>query len=165
MINLAAKGCIAPERDGLRGSAFWYPRVPETGLYLNECRFTIREHAMARYEPICWTMFGEPAGMYLRFLTGISVTADENCPRLIEFHYNSDDVPLECRRVGRCIPPDYAKTMHFEIDGAGGEVMDSLTVYVRPYLSDNVMWYYGPGALRSFKVCSLCPALALSNMS
>lgn len=164
MVSLAANSRNPPRHDTLRGSAFWYPRVPETGLYLNEGSFTARENAMARYEPICWTMFGGPAGMYLRLLTGISVTADVGCPRTIEFHYNSEDVPLECRKLGRCTPSDYAKTMHFEIDGPGGEVIDSLTVYIRQYLTD-VLWYFKPGFLESFKACSLHPALALSNMS
>jgi hypothetical protein len=106
-------------------------------------------------------MFGGPAGKYLGLLTGISVTDDV---RLIEFRYNSEAVPLECRKAGRCIPSDYAETIHFEIDGPGGEVIDSLTVYVRRYLTPGV-WYYEPGFLESFKVCSLRPAPALSNMS
>ena len=106
---------------------------------------------MIRCDPICWTMFGGPAGMYLKSLTGISVVADMGCPRAIEFHYSSEDVPLECRKLGRCTPSDYAKTMQFEIDGPGGEVIDSLTVYIRQYLTD-VLWYYKPGFLESFKV-------------
>lgn len=151
MVSLAARGCIALGHDNLRDSAFWYPRIPEKGLNLNECGFTARENAMKRYEPICWTLFGGSAGIYLRSLTGISVTTDVGCPRVIEFHYNSEDVPLECRKLGRSTPSDYARTMHFEIDGRGGEVIDSLTVYVRRYLTD-VQWYYETGFLESFKV-------------
>lgn len=164
MVSLAANGCVAPGHDNLRDSAFWYPRIPETSLNLNESGFAARENAMKRYEPICWTLFGGPAGIYLRSLTGISVTADVGCPRVIEFHYKSEDVPLECRKLGRCSPSDYAKTMHFEIDGPGGEVINSLTVYVRRYLTD-AHWSFEPGILESFKVCSLHPALALSNLS
>lgn len=119
---------------------------------------------MTSYEPICWTMFGGPSDKYLRLLTGISVTADAGCPRAVEFHYSSKNVPMECRKVGRCTPSDYAETMRFEIDGAGGEFINSLTVYVRQYSTD-VLWYYKPGILESFKVCSLHFALALSNMS
>lgn len=163
MVSLAANSCVSQGQDTLRGSAFWYPRVPEKGLYLNEGGFTARENAMTRYEPICWTMFGGLGGMYLGLLSGISVTTDVGCPRAIEFHYNSEDVPPECRKLGRCTPSDYAKTMHFEIDGPGGEVIDSLTVYIRQYLTDG-LWYYKPGFLESFKVCSLYSALTLSNI-
>lgn len=164
MVSLAANGCIRSGQDNLRDSAFWYPRIPETGLHLNEGGFTARETAMTRYDPICWTMFGGPAGMYLGLLTGISVTADGGCLRAIEFHYNSEHVPLEQRKLARCTPSEYAQTMHFEIDGPGGEVIDSLTVYIRQYATEG-LWYYKPGVLESFKACSLHSALAPSNKS
>jgi hypothetical protein len=116
MVSLAASGRIRPGQDDLHDSAFWYPRVPEAG-------FSARETAMTSYDPICWTMFGGPAGLYLASLTGISVTADASALKAIEFHYsNSEHVPLECRKVGRCTPSDYAETKHFEIDGPGGQV-------------------------------------------
>ncbi|KAG9250973.1 F-box domain-containing protein [Emericellopsis atlantica] len=133
MVSLAVTSRLTPGHGNLRGSAFWYPRVPEPGLCLNENSFTARENAMNRYEPICWTMFGGPAGTYLHMLTGISVTIDIGCPRTIEFHYNSDNVPPECRKVGRYTASDYAETMYFEIDGPGREVLDSLTVCIRQH--------------------------------
>ncbi|KAK2597380.1 hypothetical protein QQS21_006004 [Conoideocrella luteorostrata] len=163
MVSLAANGCIRPGQDKLRSSAFWYPRIPEMGLHLNESGFTAGQTAMIRYDPICWTRFGGPAGMYLRLLSGISVTADAGCLRAIEFHYNDNEgVPLECRKVGRCTPSEYAKTMHFEVDGLGGEVIDSLIVYIRQY-PNTVLWYLKPGVLESFKACSSHSALAQSN--
>ncbi|KAH9986270.1 hypothetical protein F4779DRAFT_305655 [Xylariaceae sp. FL0662B] len=150
MVSLAAAGCSRPGHDNLRDLAFWYPRIPETGLYLNEGSFTARQNAMTRYEPISWTMFGGPAGIYLRQLTGISVTDYGDCPKAIEFHYDSENVPLECRKVGRCTPSDYAEVMHFEIDGSGGEVIDSLIVYLE--YPTNAPWFYKSGVLLSFKV-------------
>lgn len=146
MVSLAAAG-IHSDQGNLRTSAFWYPQVPNPSLHLNEGGFTARGPAISRYDPVCWTMFGGPAGKYLRLLTGISVFG----LKAIEFHYNSEVVPLECRKVGRCRLSEYAKPIHFEIDGPGGEVIDSLTIYMRPYPNAK-LWYYNPGVLQSFKV-------------
>ena len=162
MVSLAATGRISPEHNNLRSLSFWYPRIPEKSLYLNEGSFTARENAMTRYEPICWTRFAGPAGMYLRLLTGISVITDPECPRAVEFQYNSPDVPVECRNVGSCTPSDYTQTLHFDIDGPGGEVINSLTVYVRQH-SHDVLWYYKPEILESFKASSyIMPLLFLT---
>ncbi|TWU77003.1 hypothetical protein ED733_007548 [Metarhizium rileyi] len=128
LVSLAANGCGRPDQGNLRNSAFWYPRIPETGIHLNEKIFTAKEASMNRYDPICWTLFGGPSGIYLRSLIGMSVTTDGCCVRAIEFHYNSEDIPLECRKLGRCTPSDYATTLHFKIDGPGGEVIDFLAV-------------------------------------
>lgn len=85
MVSIAETGCAGPVDDNFRDSSIWYPRVPEVNLNLNEDSFTARETAMTRYDPICWTMFGGPSGMYLKMLTGMSVTTDEGHVRTIEF--------------------------------------------------------------------------------
>jgi hypothetical protein len=160
MVSLAANGRVAFGHCNLRELALWYPRIPDTSLNLNECGFTARKNAMERYEPLCWTLFGGPGGIHLRSLTGMSFTTDDGYPRVIEFHYNSEDVPLECRKLGRFTPSKFAHTMHFEIDGPGGEFIDHLTVHVRQHLTAD-QWFYESGILESFKVCSGHPALAL----
>ncbi|KAK2592000.1 hypothetical protein QQS21_010303 [Conoideocrella luteorostrata] len=150
MVSLSANGCIRPGNGNLLNSALWYPHIPYDGLDMNEGSFTARETAITRYNPTCWTMFGGPSGIYLRSLTGVSITANAGCLMTMEFHYNSEDVPLKCRKLGKCTPSEYAKTVHFEIDGPGGEIINALTVNVRQYPTAE-LWYYIPGVLESFK--------------
>lgn len=140
------------------------PQIPDAGLNFNDDSFTSKEIAITRYEPVCWTLFGGPAGTYLKSLTGVSVTVDGDTIGGIEFHYNSEDVPSECRKVGKCTPTDYAKTMHFEIDGPNGEVIDSLTVGVYQYANESAVWFLKPGVLESFKARPLHSALIRPNV-
>ncbi|KAH9216177.1 hypothetical protein DL95DRAFT_498506 [Leptodontidium sp. 2 PMI_412] len=157
MVSLAVAECVPPtiekaieESKSLRDSAFWYPEIPGTGLYLNDNCFVARDSSTARYQPLCWTMFGGPGGIYLRYLTGISVTCIGTL-RGIEFHYNTEDVPIECRKLGRYRSSEYAQVIHFSIDGPGGEVIDAVEVYLRYYDGEDVFWFYKHGALESFK--------------
>lgn len=165
MISLGAHGCYAPDYKTLRNSAFWYPRIPEADLDLHEHGFSAGIDAMIRYEPISWTLFGGHAGTYLASLTGIAATIDGDAIRFIEFYYNSEEVPMECRKIGRGVPSEYAKTMHFKIDGPGGEVIDSLTVHVREHPGDPV-FHCDRGILESFEVssCSTSCTRTLSNV-
>ncbi|KUJ14064.1 F-box domain-containing protein [Mollisia scopiformis] len=139
------------ESKSLRDSAFWYPEIPGIGLYLNDNCFVARDSSTARYQPLCWTMFGGLGGIYLRHLTGISVTCLGTL-RGIEFHYNTEDVPIECRKLGRYRSSKYAKVIHFSIDGPAGEVIDAIEVYLRYFVGENVLWFYKHGALESFKI-------------
>ncbi|KAH9887405.1 F-box domain-containing protein [Xylariomycetidae sp. FL2044] len=123
--RLAESGQLLAIKAG--NSALWYPQVPGTDLYLNDDYFTARDISANMYQPLCWTMFGGPKGIYLRFLTGISATF-QGVLHGIEFHYNSESVPAECRKVGRCQSFEYAKTVHFPVDGPGGEFIDSMQI-------------------------------------
>ncbi|KAH7175925.1 F-box domain-containing protein [Dactylonectria macrodidyma] len=162
MVRLGATGRIRPGQETLRGSAVWYPRIPKTGLYLNESDYTAREVAMTNFQPISWTLFGGPAGRYLPLLTGMSVTVEIGYPTAIEFHYNTWVVPPECRKLGRCTPSVDAKTIDFEIDGPGGEVIDSLTLHTCHFLPET-RWFYKFGVVESFEESPLHSTHALSN--
>lgn len=154
MVSLAVAECIpkndTTKRHSLRDSAFWYPRIPGHDLHLNDDYFTARPTSTARYQPLCWTMFGGPRGSHLRSLTGMSVTSLGTL-RGIEFHFNAENIPAASRRLGRYKPSEYAKVMHFDIDGPGGEFITGIEIYVRYFTSDNVMWIYKDGELESFK--------------
>ncbi|RDL38788.1 uncharacterized protein BP5553_03128 [Venustampulla echinocandica] len=140
----------AIEDKPLRDSAFWYPQIPGIGLYLNDGYFVARDSSTTRYQPLCRTMFGGPGGIYLSYLTGISVTYwGELCG--IEFHYNTENVPIECRKLGRYKSSEYDKVIHFSIDGPGGEVIDATEVYLKYYPSEKVLWFYKHGTWESFK--------------
>ncbi|KAI0423605.1 F-box domain-containing protein [Xylaria sp. FL1042] len=158
MVSLAVAECIpltvetaAKAGKSLRDSAFWYPRIPGTDLYMNDDYFTARDTSITRYRPLCWTMFGGPGGIYLRYLTGISVSC-WGSPCGIEFHYNTEDVPVECRKLGRYKSSEYVEVMHFPIDGPGGEIISAIEVYLRYPVSERVFWFYKQGVLISFKI-------------
>lgn len=130
MVSLATTPLV-PRELSLRDAAFWYPSLPDADLDLNEEGFTAKELATTSYEPVHWTNFAGPNGEYLNYLTAISVFADKGSPKCIEFHYSNNDVPWECRKVGRCTPSQQAEFTKFDINGAEGERINYLTVYNR----------------------------------
>jgi len=110
---------------------------------------------MTRYQPLCWTLFGGPQGIYLRHLTGMSVTC-RGTPCGIEFYYNTN-VPIKYRKLGRYKSSEYAQVIHFSIDGPAGEVINAIDIYLEYFDSEKVPWFYKNGALESFKVSHLYP--------
>lgn len=153
MVSLAVAESVTPtiKSESLRDSAFWYPKIPGISLYLNDDYFAARDSSTTMYQPLCWTMFGGPRGVYLHHLTGISVTCRSNL-RGIEFHYNSEHIPIECRKLGRYKSSEYDEVIHFDIAGPSGEDIDNIKVYYRHYDSDRLPWFYRRGVLMSFKV-------------
>lgn len=153
MVSLAVAECVplTIKSKSLRDSAFWYPKIPGISSYLNDDYFTARDSSTTRYQPLCWIMFGGPGGIYLRHLTGVSVTC-RGTLRGIEFHHNTEHIPIECRKLGRYKSSEYDEVTHFSIDGPGGEVIDDINVYLEYYASEKVSWFYKQGALKSFKI-------------
>jgi hypothetical protein len=115
------------KRRRLREIALWYPSIPEPHLCLNDDYFMGTDPFFDQYRPLCWSLFGGPGGIYLRFLTGITVTrfGDVRC---IEFHYNTDEVPAGWGKLGRYQSTGHAKVLRFPIDGPGGERIKTFEV-------------------------------------
>ena len=156
MVSLAVAECVPAEKaieesKSLRDSALWYPEIPPINLHLNDDYFTARGSSTTRFQPLCWTMFGGSGGIYLRHLTGISVTC-RGPLRGIEFHYNIENVPVDCRKLGRYKSSEYDKVMRFPIDGPGGEVIHAIKVYLRYYVGEKMFWFYKQRVLESFKI-------------
>lgn len=101
----------------------WYPRVPDAHLDLNIESYSFCLRRLLGLSPICWAHFGGARGAYLRSLTGISVRFEREIMRCIEFHYSGMDVPLDCRKLGRCSPKHCTSTVEFAIDGRAGEII------------------------------------------
>jgi len=120
-------------------------------LYLNDDCFAAQDSSTTRYQLLCWTMFGGPGGIYLCYLTGVSVTC-RGTLRGIKFYYNTEDVPIECRKLGWYKSSEYDEVIHFSIDGLGREVINAIKVYLKYYISENVFWFYKHSALKSFKI-------------
>lgn len=137
--------------------AIWYPAIPSPNLCLNEIHFPQRHFYSTGYHPLFWTLFGGPGGEYLQNLTRMTATLASYLHGL-EFHYNSDNVPVSCRKLGRHAydkHPGYSKLISFAIDGPGGEVIEAVEVYLEYLTDDGADEFCKYGALESFKVGQL----------
>ncbi|EPE28689.1 Mannose-binding lectin [Glarea lozoyensis ATCC 20868] len=153
MISLAiADSCSRdPENESLRDLAMWYPSVPPINLHLHEACFEARKSAVNRFQPLCWTLFGGHGGKYLQSLTGVTVTYRARVSG-VEFNYNTEQVPAECRKVGRYRPHTFDTVSYFPIDGAGGEYIDTIHLFRTFSSGAEMYWYQKIGKLKSFKI-------------
>lgn len=82
-------------------------------------------------------MFKGPGGIYLYYLTRISITYLDILYS-IEFYYNTKNVLIEYRKLGRYKSSKYTKVIHFSINSPSREVIDAIKVYLRYYIGENV---------------------------
>jgi len=128
--------------------------VPSPDLCLNDESFTGESPAAAGYQPLSWIRFGGPNGIYLRSLTEVCVT------RLgglcgIEFHYNTEDIPMEARKLGRRKFTDFSRVERFPIDGPGGELIQTIDVSIERAAGQGVYSFFKHGKLSSFKASNV----------
>jgi hypothetical protein len=135
----------------LRNTGLWYPAVPHPGACLNDEYFTGESPLATGYQPLIWTQFGGPGGIYLRSLLEISVT-NLGCVCCIEFRYNTDNIPAEARKLGRRTVTAFSVTESFEIDGPGGELIQSIDAGIQRTDSSIAYNFHRHGSLASFKV-------------
>ncbi|KID67149.1 F-box domain containing protein, partial [Metarhizium hybridum] len=133
----------------LRHSAFWYPRMPYNGLNLNDDYFTAAESCNTRYRPLCWAEFGGRNGSHLRSVTGVSVTCFAAI-RGIRFHY-AIHTPRKMGRVGKYKAGPHDSVMHFSIDGPGGEIIDTIEVFLQLRSNDKMRMVYMGDVLVAFR--------------
>ncbi len=138
----------------LRATALWYPTVPSPDLCLNDESFTGESPSAAGYQPLFWTRFGGPDGIYLRSLTEVCVT------RLgglcgIEFYYDTENIPTETRKLGRRNFTEFSHVTRFPIDGPGGELIQTIDVSIERAAGESVYSFYKHGKLSSFKVSNV----------
>ncbi|KAK4141964.1 uncharacterized protein C8A04DRAFT_38624 [Dichotomopilus funicola] len=69
--------------------------------------------------------FGGPGGIYLQHLTKLTVRGGGL--QRIEFSFNID-VPVECWSFGRWENTEFTEFVDFNIDGAGGELIDRVEI-------------------------------------
>src|SRR5882672_6741692 len=123
MVSLAVEEKLSSaiglsQSRSLRDTALWYPEIPGHSLYLNDYSSTRADSSAIEYQPLCWTLFGGPGGIYLQSLTGVSISCLGTL-RYIEFSYNTDEIPTQYHKLGRRKSTEYAHVMHFPIDGPG----------------------------------------------
>ena len=146
----------------LRDAALWYPAAPDPGCCLNDKSFTGESLSAAGYQPLFWTRFGGPKGIYLRHLSGVSVNFLGKL-RGIDFHYDTDEVPAEVRHLGRYNYIKLSRVNKFHINGAGGEHIKIVEASVKCRTGPRLSGSDQPGKLMSFKVNLVCSDLRLSQ--
>ena len=101
--------------------------MPGPELFLNEESFIGENLLNTRYEPLFWIHFGGPSGCNLNYVTGVSV---DYLRRLygLEFHYSTTCGLAGASRLGRSKVTDVSEMWEFSIDGAGGELIETIEV-------------------------------------
>lgn len=126
-------------------------------MCLHEQSFFQAETYTATYWPLLWTKFGGLGGRYLCHLTGIVVHSNGAITGMY-FQYDTDDVPSDCRGMGRhsCSQSGCDRPMNFTIDGPGGERITGIEVCceIIPLQSVIQLRSFGEDRLKSIKVRS-----------
>jgi len=138
--------------SSFREAALWYPTVPEPELCLNEVSFTGGSPSSTAYRPLFWAHFGGPGGSYLKHVTGVSAY----CPGglySLEFHYGPSLGLAGAYKLGRRRITDDSKILEFQIDGVGGELIETVEVTLHRYKTRSAHYsFLKYGVLDSVKV-------------
>lgn len=148
------------ETKSLRDVGLWYPCIPDHHLFLNDYPSLMADY----YRPLCWVSFGGPGGKYLQSLTGITVI-HRGTPRYINFTYDKNDIPAQCRKLGRYEVTENDEATHFSIDGSSGEIIEAVEVRLRYISGEGVYTFLKRGALMSLKVTQISIKFALKFSS
>lgn len=125
--------------------------MPKPELFLNEASFTGEYPSHTGYRPLFWTHFGGPGGGYLENVTGVSIYYSRKGLYSLEFHYDTTYDLAGTLRLGRCASTDL-KIRHFPIDGAGGEIIESVEVTLVRYDTEKAYGFLQHGIPSSVKV-------------
>ena len=114
-----------PPKTGLLDTALWRPVIPPSDVDLNCTMYDAGNPLATGYKPLCWTLFGGPAGNQLANLIEVDVTMRSSSLHSIGFLYNTDDISRGYRRFGG-LAHWTKETVSFAIDGPGGEFIESV---------------------------------------
>jgi hypothetical protein len=117
----------------LRTSAFWYPKIPEPHLHLNNNPGLSVDGYREAYQPLFWTHFGGPGGSRLSRLTGMSaMLLLRGGIGKVDFYFDQGtEGGMSKLTLGRRRAGIGSKMMHFAIDGPGGERIRDIDVVHR----------------------------------
>lgn len=132
----------------LRRHGIWYPYIPPLSLDLNQEAFPAPSLYGWGFRPLFWSRFGGPGGIYLRYLTTLTVCGG-GLQRL-DFSFNID-VPVEYRSFGRYENTEFTKFIDFTVDGAGGELINKVEIG-QEYEDTGPKWLREAGDLIWLKV-------------
>ena len=134
-LSIKRQSGIAPT-NSLRNTALWYPSIPPKNLYLNEPSYAGGLNIDPDYEPLSWILFGGERGSKLSQIEGIlpQYRPHFDGVQSLQFMYRnsneafSGDSP---HRLGRCCTARQGYQPVFQINGSGGERINSIGVGVR----------------------------------
>ncbi|KAL2049704.1 hypothetical protein ABVK25_010045 [Lepraria finkii] len=120
----------------IRRAALWFPGVPPQTFHLNEESFTGQSPLADGYQPISWIHFGGSHGQSLKHIVGLSVQYSH---RLLGLRIMFDDAQnqKEALKLGRCRTRELPETPVFKINSKSGEQIDSVSVGMQRYQSQN----------------------------
>lgn len=163
MISLTTAGPNLPRvpQPGARGlslraTALWYPIVPSPDICLNDESFTGERPSTAGYQPLFWTLFGGPGGVYLRSLTEVIVTRLGGLCS-IDFCYNTEEISMKTCKLGHRNFTQFSRVTRFPIDGPGGELIQTINVGIKRKTGERVYGFYKHGKLDSIQVGNIKP--------
>lgn len=117
-------------------------------MCLNDESFTGENPSSVGYQPLFWIHFGGPGGYYLNRVTGVSVYCLWGL-HILEFHYNTTYGPAGANKLGRSKTTDVSKILKFPMDGAGGELIETVEVTLVRYQAENAYSFVEHGKLNS----------------
>lgn len=119
-------------------NALWFPEKPPEGLHFSDLSSYGIDPLDTSYRPFMWTLFDNKDGSRLPSLTGIDVgTTWANTCYALFFYYNNESKSNSSLDLGS---RSYDKE-HFEIDGPGGERIQSVKVVVEDANPNIPVWY------------------------
>lgn len=139
------------QEPSLRTTALWYPEVPGLDLRLNDESFTGENPSASGYQPLFWTRFGGPNGIYLQHLTDVRLIQLGNICS-IEFNYDREYIQKEVGKLGRRPFTNFTRVTQFPIDGPGGEFIQTVDVSTERAGGESAFSFYRHGKLSSLKV-------------
>lgn len=168
-LSVGRRSLVPPEEDGMsfvpdadtdmRNNRLWYRSIPDPRLYLRDIEFWSEapgpKYGFAAYH---WTLFGGDGGIFLPHLTGMSVFHIGKKLCHLEFTYDRDDIPFECRKLGECrlSYDDHTHATHFPIDGPEGEWIEDASVQLKKHYKTSPLGRHSLDwvKLESFEVSS-----------
>lgn len=129
-----------PLTYSLRNCAQWYPDVPPADAFVNDDSFPLTQRHKTKYRPLFLSAFGGEKGSLLHKLARVSVTTGDAVYG-IQFGY-SDGRTAD---LGGCRVDDLGRyrsggggagdvgntlTKGFDIDGAGGEIICAVVLFL-----------------------------------
>jgi hypothetical protein len=127
--------------------------VPGPGVCLNETSFTGDTLSGTSYLPLSWIHFGGLGGCNLRHITKVSFEVSKSLYGL-EFHYDNNYEPVRPHmcKLGRSKYSRDVKKEEFVIDGAGGEVIETVKVIFERYKQGNAYSFLNHVLLNAVEV-------------
>jgi hypothetical protein len=148
-------------RSCLREASLWYPEVPAINLHFNGESFTGQDPFSVGYHPLAWVRFGGSAGKNLAHIRGVLVRFSHRRLQGVRFFYDKRCGHMPATELGHFLNEFVRLTNNipaddslFQIDGAGGERIQAMSVGILHYqdVDDTTAEFFRHGVIKCIKV-------------